>query len=42
MGKTFAVFVVFHLNYKCFPANNGLVDQQDKSTEMLQRKFYLK
>ena len=37
-GKTFVCG--FSLNCKCFPANHDLVNQQYKSTEMLQQKFY--
>ena len=29
-------FCGFSLTHECFPANNALVDQQYKSTEMLQ------
>ena len=36
----FHSFHSFSLNHECFPANNGLFDQQYKSTEMLQWKFY--
>ena len=35
-------FCIFSLNHECFPANHGLVDQQCKSTEMLQQKVYCK
>ena len=37
MGENFHGF---SLNCECLPVNHGFVDQQYKSTEMLQQKFY--
>ena len=37
-----ANFHGFSLDCKYFPANHGFVDQQYKSTETLQQKFYRK
>ena len=39
-GENFHDFHGFLLDHKSFPTNYGLVDQQYKSTEMLQQKLY--
>ena len=38
-GKTLTV-LLFFIQPQMFSVNHGLIDQQYKSTEMLQQKFY--